>query len=195
MSISVMRGIRRLERQQAAEAAFEPDNLWYQLRVAASCPPDKTLNIRGGVMTPAYQWAVFEYTDILPSVVANFEDEEETQLSLSFTNAGHFLPIILCYHYDWLSYQGYNDPDVYENPVFDNVVGTEVATSAGAEAQVDGFLNGVDQWYFERLPLCGVIFKNDGNTDVPYAFEEIDQVNRGRSYIYRDARVRRGAMP
>lgn len=193
-SVSVTSGIVSLEKQQAKDAALEPDNLWYQFQVAASCPPGKTVTIRGGVVTPAYQWAVFEQTDVLPSVVADFADADATQMYLTFTNADYFLPIILCYHYDWVAYQGY-DPPIYDNPVFDNVIGTEVETIGEAEAQIDGFLNGVDQWYDERLPLTGIVFKNDGQTGVQYAILPIDQINRGRSYLYRDARVRRGAMP
>ena len=194
MGYSILGGIKRLERQQAKLAGHEPDDLWYQLRVAASCPPDKTLNIRSGVVSPSYQWAVFELTDILPDTVADFEDQEATGMSLAFTTADYFLPIVLCYGYDWVAYQGYDDPSLYDS-IFDNVVGTEAATAIEAEAQIDGFLNGSEQWYYERLPLCGVVFKNDGNTGISYAIEPIDQVNRGRSYIYRDARVRRGAIP
>ena len=127
-------------------------------------------------------------------MVADFESVEDTGMNLVFDNAGYFLPILLCYGYDWVAYQCYDDPSLYDS-VFDNVVGTETSTATAAEAQIDGFLNGSEQWYYERLPLCGVVFKNDGNVGVSYAIESIDQVNRRRSYIYRDARVRRGAIP
>ena len=50
--MSVWGGIRRLERQQAKRAASEPDNLWYQFRVAASCPPDKTLVVDSYLADP-----------------------------------------------------------------------------------------------------------------------------------------------
>lgn len=189
------RNLVKVYRQQQVYAAFEPDNIWYQLRTSVACPPDKTVNVRGGVVTPSARWATFEETDILPSVEVDFTNTESTGIDLSFTNSGYFFPIILCLAGDWIAYQGYDDPDIYEYPIFDNVTGTEVATAAEAESQIDGFLNGVDQWYNYRLPLSGIVFKNDGNTEATGSILPIDCVNRGRSYLYRDARVRRGALP
>ena len=184
--------LRRLEKQQAKEAALEYDDIWYQFQVAPSCPPDKRLHIRGGIALPGFQWGAIMNTGVTPDHICDFENENDTQLPLSFANAGYYLPLILCYFGDWLAYGIYEE---FAEPVFDNVVGTEIETTTEAEAQIDAFLNGYTQWYNYRLPLYGVVLRNDGNAGVNYAILPIDLVNRGRSYLYRDARVKRGILP
>jgi len=173
--------VRELDRSMRQRAASAPrGDLQYQFRVAPSCPPDKQLHIRPGIAVPSIRWTAFIEDDYIPYTVCDFENQDETDVGLSFTNSGYYLPIILCYAQAWL--------DDRTEPIFDNVVGTESATALEAESQIDGFLNGVEDWYYARLPLCGVVFKNNGEVDVLYAIEPIDAVSRGRSYIYRDAR-------
>ena len=190
---AVDRRLRRLEAQQARKAALEPDTISWQLQVTASCPPDKRVHIRSGIGVPAYQWGAVMQADFVPDQIGDFENSTETQMDLMFSNAGYYLPIVLCYYGDWVCYHSLGGG--YLEPVFDNVIGAEVETAAEAEVQIDGFLNGVGQWYNYRVPLSGLVFKNDGRIDTQYAILPIDVVNRGRSYLYRDARVRRGAMP
>ena len=185
--------LRRLEQQGARDSAHEPDTIWYQLSVSASCPPNKSVHIHSGIATPTSLWGGIINYDFIPNTVCDFENEAETQMDLVFSNAGYFLPVILCYYWEWISYAHYW-PEDYGEPVFDNVIGTEVATATEAEAQIDGFLNGVEQWYNYRMPIHGVVLQNDGNVGVMKAILPIDQTNRGRSYLYRDARVRRGAL-
>ena len=167
-------------KRQRAEAEVPGRDMWYEFKVAPSCPPNKRLHIRPGIATPSIRWPDFIQDDYIPYTVCDFENQAETDMDLVFTNANYFLPILLCYTHDWLEDR--------TEPIFDNVIGTEVATAELAEEQIDGFLNGVEAWYYERLPLCGVVLKNDGRASVNYAIEAIDSVNRGRSYLYRDAR-------
>ena len=175
------RRLRQLEKDERARAGYAPGgDRWYQFTVAPSCPPNRQLHIRGGNAIPSIRWRDFMEQDYIPDTVCDFENATETQMDLVFTNAGYFLPILLCYYGDYLL-DG-------RDPIFDNVIGTEVATAAQAEAQIDGWLNGVEQWYYYRLPLSGVVLRNNGYTGVAFAIEPIDMVNRGRSYLYRDAR-------
>lgn len=185
--------IRKLKSVQDKNAALSPDWIQYEFSMRPSCPPDKRVHIAGGVARPAFQWPIIMLDDFLPAHTCDFEDETDTQLALSFINANWYLPVLLCYFGDWVAFRTFSD--AYDSVAFDNVVGTEVATAAEAEQQIDGFLNGVGQWYNYRLPLGGVILKNNGQTEVNYAILPVDLVNRGRSYLYRDARARRGAMP
>lgn len=179
--------VRRIWRREETLAAFDVPGRWYELSVTPSCPPDKRLQIRGGTVTASPYWLWVMNNDFVPDMVCDFENEEETGLALSFSSAEHYLPIILCYYYYWIQYRtvGADEP-----PYFDCVVGTEVATSIEAEAQIDAWLNGYTQWYKETLPLWGVVFKNDGVVGIPSSILPIDSVNRGRSYLYRDARMR-----
>ena len=181
--------VRRLERQDDRKVGYSEPGWWYELLVAPSCPPDKRLHIRGGIVTPSARWGWIMTNTYMPDTICDFENEAETQMDLVFTNANYYLPILLCYYGDWVAYS-YADPDYYGEPVFENVLGTEVATAAEAEAQIDALMNGTDNWYYYVCPLWAVMLKNDGQVGVPYAILPIDHVNRGRSYLYRDIRAR-----
>lgn len=183
------RRLQTLERTQARQDAFVANPAWYDFLVAPSCPPDTRLHIRAGNAAREQNWGGMNiYQSFTPTVTADFTVEEETQLALFFTNANYYLPIILAYHGDWIGRRG-EDPE-YELPIFDCPVGTEVATAAEAEAQIDDWLNGHTKWCYLTLPLRGVVFRNNGQAGVNYAILPIDQVNRGGSYLYRDARGR-----
>lgn len=198
MSISggivINRRIASLRKGQDRDAAFEPSDLWSEFNIAAACPPDKRLYIRRGIVSAEVRIGAVVQNDFIPDWVCDFENEAETQLSLNFTNAGYYLPVILCYYWEWLLYRTYR-PATYAEPVFDSVVGTEVATTQEAEAQIDALLNGHTQWYYYRMPLWSVILRNDGLVSVDYAILPIDAANRGRSYLYRDARAKYAIFP
>lgn len=185
--------LNRLQWEQDRADAFEPNDMWSRFKVAPSCPPDKRLHIRGGIATPELRIGAFILNDFLPNWICDFENEDETQMDLNFINAGYFLPVILCYYWNWVLNRSLGAG--YEEPVFDNVIGSEAATSQEAEAQIDAFLNGYTDWYYYRMPLWGVILQNDGRAGVDYAILPIDQVNRGRSYLYRDARAQWQIFP
>ena len=180
------RRVQRLEQRQQQSGSNDPPGRWWELLVAPSCPPDKRLQIRSGTVSTAGHWGWIMQNDFVPDMVCDFESEEETDLDLVFTNVGYYMPIILCYAGDWASGGG----DIEDPPYFDSVVGIEAATSTGAEAQIDAWLNGSTQWYYYRVPLWGVVLKNNGQIDLSYAIEPVDAVNRGRSYLYRDCRAR-----
>lgn len=176
--------LRRLERDKYGQEMF--DNTSYSFLVAPSCPPDKRVHIRGGVASPVTRWGYIMYESYTPSWTCDFEDLDETDMELNFINPNYYLPIILCYFGDWIAYRTAGSPE----PVFDNVIGTEVATAEEAEAQIDALLNGSEQWFNYRFPLRGIVFRNDGVTGIDVSILPIDAVNRGRSYLYRDARAR-----
>ncbi|NIV37615.1 MAG: hypothetical protein GWN58_51805 [Anaerolineae bacterium] len=190
--VTLHRRLAQLEKQEAVAAAHEPPSIWYEFLPAPSCPPDKRIHIRGGVTSLSGRWGAITQDDFIPDTVCDFENETETQLQLIFSNANWFLPLLLCFYGDWVAYRSISG---YEEPVFDCVTGIEVETAAEAEAQIDTFLNGYTQWYYYRLPIWGVVLRNDGYTDVPFAIQPIDKVNRGRSYLYRDARSQGGIFP
>ena len=187
--MSYSKRVQTLMMEQDREAGYEVPSRWYELLVSPSCPPDKRLHIRGGIATTSARWGWIMYNDFMPHTICDFENEGETQMTLTFTSANYYFPLILCYYGDWVAYR-YFDPDRFAEPVFDNVTGTEVKTAADAEAQIDAWMNGYTDWYNYRLPLWGVVLKNDGQTGIPYAILPVDSINRGRSYLYRDCRAR-----
>ena len=184
--------LRRMEKTAQKRAVTIEDDLWYQLRVAPSCPPDKQVHIRGGISSLSSRWGAILQDDFIPDTTCDFENADETQLHLNFTNANYYLGIILCFYGDWVAYRSIAG---YEEPIFDCVVGDEVETAAEAEEQIDSYMNGNTQWYDYRLPLWGIVFKNDGVTGVDYSILPIGAVNRGKSYLYRDLRSRGGIFP
>ena len=189
---ATLAGVRRLERQQERDAAHAMPSRWYDFLVSPTCPPSKQLYIRGGIPSPSPYWGTIMTGTYIPAWTCDFENEDETQMDLVFSSANYYLPIILCYYYDFLASYPFYGQDYLDggDPVFDNVIGTEVATSIQAEEQIDAWMNGVTKWFRELLPLVGVVFKNNGQTAVSYAIEPVDSVNRGRSYLYRDLRAR-----
>lgn len=193
MSYGISERLHWLERRRDVAASVVADNKWYELACVPSCPPDRRIHIRGGIVTPSGRWGLIMVDDFIPDTICDFENQDETQMPLSFTDADYYLGLILCYYGDWAAYRTLGP--AYEEPIFDNVIGTEVETATEAEGQIDAFLNGYTQWYYYRVPLCGVVLRNDGNTGVDYAILPVDAVNRGRSYLYRDARSGGGIFP
>ena len=181
--------VKELERQQQGAAGFDLPGRWYELLVTPTCPPSRQLNIRGGTVTASPMWLWIMQRDFVPDMVCDFTVELETTLPLRFSNAGWYLPIILCLEGEWVAY-GIPGASRADPPYFQPVVGDEVETSTQAEAQIDAWLNGYTQWYYYLVPLCGVVFKNNGVVDTDCSILAIDAVNRGRSYLYRDARMR-----
>ena len=179
--------IKRAEQEENIRAANVEVSRGYDFSVAPPCPPDKRLYIRGGYVTESRGFDGVVLQSDTPFMTCDFENEEETGMPLLFDNSFHYLPIILCYYGDWIAFRTFGE--TYETPVFDNVIGEEVATPAEAEAQIDAWMNGYTDWSYYRFPLRAVVLRNNGATGTRYAILPIDTVNRGRSYLYRDART------
>ena len=48
--------IGQLEKVQNNEAASSSNNRAYEFKTAPSCPPDKQIHIRGGIVNPSGNW-------------------------------------------------------------------------------------------------------------------------------------------
>jgi hypothetical protein len=180
--------LRAVERKGHNAASVGRDQSYlYELSVTPTCPPSKQLYIRPGVISPDWDWAWIMDRSYIEAVTCDFADTEQTGMDASFNNAGYYLPVLLCYYGDWAAYhnlESYDDPQV-----FDNIVGDEVATAGEAESVIDGYLNGMTTIYY-KVPLVALMLRNNGVTGVDGQILPIDQVNRGRSYLYRDIRDR-----
>jgi len=179
--------LKRVEQNQAVQSVTVEVQRAYEFTVAPSCPPDKRLHIRGGYATASDGFDGTLLVSTTPSVICDFENQDETDMALQFSNTSWYLPIILCYYGDWIASRTLGV--AYETPIFDNVTGVEVETPAEAEAQIDAWMNGYTEWSYYRFPLHGVVLRNDGSINTNYAILPIDLVNRSRSYLYRDART------
>lgn len=181
---ALTRRLRELEQQQQRKAAWDNLYVHYEFLVAPSCPPGKVVYIRAGTASSSRG----EY---LAPQIADFTDLYNMVDGFSFANAYWYRPLILCFDSGWVLY--HDDPSMvptYYTSQYDNVLGDEVATAQEAEAQIDAWMNGSLDWFYQRFPLWGIVLRNTGIVGANGELQPIDKINRGRSYLYRDCRAR-----
>lgn len=186
---------RAEERRAARDLAPEP----YQFRIDATCPPTTAVTIRpGNMQRNATYWFWVDYDVQTPMMTIDFADlgatmaaEEDGSdlLTCTFANAYWYIGLVIGFNYEYIQERD-TDPDWL--PVWLYSGGqTEYATAQEAEAEVDLLLNGtfqVSQW--DRQCLWSFVLRNNGTVDLAGQIQPIDPLNRGRSYLYRDARER-----
>lgn len=160
--------------KQKSRSRLDPD----QFRVAASCPPDKKVRVRGGLMWYSPNGAA------APGAGWDIDDQGVDfsgtgfAAATTFANANYFKGIVI----GLKNGQRGGGTDI-------SIVGAgaEVATAILAEARIESIITSGAPWNAD-FPLCGVVLKNDGTTATAGSILPIDPVNRGRSYIWRDMR-------
>jgi hypothetical protein len=186
---------RTEEARSAREIAPEP----YQFRIDATCPPTHSVIIRPGNMNRnATYWFWVDYDVQTPMMTIDFSDLGDTiaaeedgsdLLTCTFANAYWYIGLVLGFNYEYIQERD-TDPDWL--PVFLYCGGqTEYETALEAEAEIDLLLNGtfqVSQW--DRQCLWSFVLRNNGTVGLAGQIQPIDPLNRGRSYLYRDARER-----
>lgn len=191
--------IDRLARQQQRMTGFVAGGDYYKLRVAPTCPPSKRLHVHGGRTNLSYNWGGAAWDDyewrayFVPDLVADLSDPTSVAVTVTFTNTNHYQLFIL----NLLVPSVVENPSVGDWSFYLHGTGDELETAAEAQEwlhsgtfQLSDMLDlGSD--YGTGYPLCGVVLRNDGQTDTPGAFLPIDVVNRGRSFTWpRDMRER-----
>lgn len=182
------------KQQQKSRLAGVPDELYRQLRVVPTCPPSTSVRILSGqVYTNASYWFWIHYDTQFPTTTVDFTDTSEfisgyyvftpLPLQIVFTQANWYVGFILRINHEWLFYG--NDQ------MFWCDISEEFATAGEAEAWVDYALNGGESnMLHECCPVWSFILRNNGTINEDGAVMPVDMVNRGRSYLYRDIRVR-----
>ena len=173
--------LQRIESTKAAQAGHVADPEHFQFRIACSCPPDKRIHMRGGLMYNANTrdgWFV-------ESTTIDLTNDSQVGLIFNFDNANYYLSC-----YVRLTDGGSSAPYTF------GIVGdgVEYATSGEAEQALIDYAELGFAWG-SAYPLCGIILRNDGNALTDHAFLPIDPINRGRSYLWpRDWRPRNIAL-
>lgn len=174
--------LNRIEAARAKQAAHTADPENYQFRIACSCPPDKRIHMRGGLMYnrgSSDGW----FVDATTIDLTDLSQTGGSTFTFSLANYYHA-------YYVWLDSGGATQPYVF-GFLGD---GVEYATSGEAEGAVVAYAELGFAWG-ASYPLCGLILRNDGNVLTDFAFLPIDTINRGRSYIWpRDWRPRNIAL-
>lgn len=175
-----------LEKDTERRAAYEQPDYQWNFRVDATCPPSTTINMRGGRVwgDPSAPGLSGEswYVESASYDLTEFDD---TGYTYTFTNAYYYKPLAVM-----LRWSG--APGATIDYPLRILTSAEQATAAEAEqitypAWPDGRFD-PDAYY--GIPLAIVIVRNNGNTTAPNQFMAVDPVNRGRSYIWRNLKVR-----
>jgi len=180
----------------------------YDFMVTPTCPPTTSISIRSGkAWRNAAYWFVIGYNVEKPTVTIDLTTEKIVKfdfpaagipLDLSFVNPYYYKSMALMYNLDWIFYEQYGIDYVEDECKFHYLAAdTEYATAGEAEAEIDLMLNGglandpyAEQglYYTYSFPIWSIILRNTGITGADGQIQPIDQVNRGRSYLYRDLR-------
>jgi len=175
----------RLERQKAKRRSEMPAWQWYHFMVAPTCPPSTSVEVRPGLALPAMRYGLVQQDTYTEAQTCDFTDPALTGYAANFTNAGYYVGFVLCYNSVWMLNHAAS------SQVFTLIgAAAEHATPTGAEEEIRLLLNGGDDWIYAVFPLWAVVLKNDGATGEDGAVLPVDAVNRGRSYLFRDARQR-----
>lgn len=195
--MSVIGGVIKQAQQQAARTTTVVPAQFF---LVPTCPPTTSATLRQGMIHRNATYWGFAYYDVqVPDMVIDFANTGDTMaleqdgldlFTAAFDNAHYYVGIVFGFNYQWVQERTFDDPDIQPTFLYygDDV---EYATAPEAEEHIDWILNGgfeVSQW--DRCSLWALVLKNNGTVDAPGQIEPIDPINRGRSYIYRDARER-----
>lgn len=173
-----------LEKDVGRVAAYEEPNYQWDFKVAPSCPPSTTIHMRGGTVWGDWgagwdgdAW----YVDSASHDMADINDSGDAYW---FTNAYYYISFAVM-----LKDSGYpgTSPPLY-------VITSAAEYATGAEAEAAAFpaiaTGAFDPDAGFGIPLAILIMRNNGDTTLVNQYMPIDGVNRGRSYIWRNLKVR-----
>lgn len=192
--------IQRLERQERKSRGQVRDVDYYDFLVSPTCPPSTSIYVRSG-----RSWNVplaGGNMSYFPGYLYDLSDPDiwhYTGSRFEFATEYWYIPATLTLMEDSLGYPGGEglgqdgslglygtDADV----VWFTGGGLEQFETAGeAEAALEAWTTSMLGQEIQVV-LCSIVFRNNGTLtlqDVTWPIQEIDRVNRGRSYIYRTA--------
>lgn len=173
-----------LEKDAERMAAYEEPNYQWNFRISPTCPPTTAFNMRGGMV-----WGDPEGWDgaawYVESESFDLSDPTDTAYTYTFVNPYYYKPLAVM-----LLWSG-NPDEVLSHPLYVTTA-AEQATAALAEEAIypawPGGVIGPDAYY--GIPIGIFILRNNGNISEPYQYMAIDRVNRGRSYIWKQPKLR-----
>lgn len=198
-----------MERKVASQRSrTQGSQIQYQFRLIPFCPPTTKVRVMAGVMYRSVWWYNGkQLNDIrIPENVIDFSDPaaSEIDVDLTFSSASYYKVCLVAYSLNYLHTPGCEqypaDLDCGYEYKFETYGSDEAEyeTATEAEAAGDLFLNHtMGNWLsdlsggqrYGRFPLWIVVLRNDGRVDIQGAVLPVSPINRGGSYLYRDARV------
>lgn len=176
--VAMLRRLHELEAAQAKQKAATYIKPRPSFRVCPSCPPDKSIQVRGGWMgyTPGSAISPGDMWYVEPQTI-NFADSDFDGFT-TFDTANYYQLVIICLQ------EGQRLAAHGINFYYDD---TEYATAGEAEATLDALLTDQKPWSND-YPLIVLVLRNNGVTATAAAIMPITAVNRGGSYIFQDMR-------
>jgi hypothetical protein len=180
------RRVAQLEQYGDRVGAYTEPNYQWNFRIAPSCPPSTTIHMRGGRVWGDWGAGWSGQSWYVDSASYDLADISDSGDAYWFTNPYYYLPFSVMLYLS--GYPGATPPLYVING------GTEYATGAEAEAAVYPLISAVPSAFGPHagygIPLAILIMRNNGNTTLVNQYMPVDRVNRGRSYIWRNVKVR-----
>jgi len=185
-----LRDLERRERKARSDADYRnSDDANFKVR--ATCPPSTSVLITGGwaCYPPSFYDGGLAWFAETQTVDLADEDAAPFYWPYTFTNAYWYMPLVVGLYLSGEP-SGSAPFQLYGTGTPRYLTGggnEEFETATEAEGALDTFID--DNVCESCLALCRLVLRNNGNTIDPNQFQPIDQVNRGRSYIWGDIRT------
>ena len=188
--------ISRLERWARRRRGIEQPWDFYQFRVKTTSPPSQSIWVSGGWYI-YYMYSIAGWFAWYPPTTWEIPSgvyATSANYLFTFSGAGRYLPLIVSASLDWNSDTRRYDASLEFHGVlsispidYQARYWIDCATVEEAQSAFTDIEERVDIW--GGIPMVGLILKNNGNVTDPWQFENIDPINRGRSFLFGDWRT------
>ena len=175
--------VRALERQNARASAYTEPNYQWDFRASPTCPPTTAFHARGGmVWGDPSQWNGASW--YVSGSTYDMADIGDSGDAFWFSNPYYYIPAAVMLR--WSGTPGTTPP------LYIITGSAEYATAAQAEeAAYPAWPGGAFMADAALgIPFAILVMRNNGNTTLVNQYQPIDRVNRGRSYIFKNLKMR-----
>jgi hypothetical protein len=180
------RKVALLEQSNARRGAYTQPGYQWNFRAAVSCPPSTIIHVRGGRVwgDPDSNWDGTSW--YVPSASYDISDQDVIGYYYTFTGQAYwYKPLTILIR--WSGKAG----DALPTPLYVDTSAAQPTAELAEEAAYPDISTGhFDPDLFDGIPLAIFILRNNGNTTDRNQFMPIDRVNRGRSYLWRNVKLR-----
>ncbi len=173
--------------RQHRRAITRPFEDWHYFQVTPTVPPSTTIRVLGGPVADPESNELATWTRY-PSFEVDLADPFASSSSYwrySFSQPGAYICMVVALRYAAFNSTPIERPLYLYGPNAGNYGGGFVEYRTAAEAEQALLELSTDRINFAGLPLCRLILRGYGGKE----YMPIDPINRGRSYLWGDARL------